>query len=189
LASRFSASITLSLSAYESNTSPSLYVTHDLEQGAAAPTRLARLLLERSPPPSKTLEGKLLQDRDLTKHELAHIHLSEGSLHVALSPQDARRVIEKKWGELHRLSGLFYRGFYFPPYWLPSRILDVFGGQALFRWGYLQNEQPQKKAGSSSTPSIPPTYCILYAPKNQEQVEWVNAIIDSSVFWAVGQPF
>ncbi|UZJ53006.1 hypothetical protein CBS101457_002326 [Exobasidium rhododendri] len=183
LASRFPSSLTLSLSAFEATTSPCLFVTHSSGTGQAAPTRLAKILLAGNPPPKKTLEGVIVEERDYNQHEVAHIHTSEGSMHLVLSPQDARRVITQNWGELHRMSGLFYRGFYLPPYWLPSWLYNFLGGQSKLRWGYLQRIPEHHKAKL-----IPPTYCIVYAPNNEEQARWVKAIIDSSISWATGQP-
>lgn len=141
------------------------------------------MYLAGNPPPKKALDGRMLEQSEAERHELAHIHLTEGSLHVVLSPQDARQVVEKRWGELHRLAGLFYRGHYFPPYWLPTWVFTLLGGQPNARWGYLQS--PAAARGKL----IPPTYCILYAPKTAEQTESVKAILDSSVAWALGQPF
>ncbi len=37
--------------------------------------------------------------------EVGHIHLTDGSMHLTLSPSDAKEVIEKGWGELHGLAG------------------------------------------------------------------------------------
>lgn len=37
--------------------------------------------------------------------EIAHLHPSDGSLHVVLSPADAQQVIDRGWGELHPLAG------------------------------------------------------------------------------------
>lgn len=37
--------------------------------------------------------------------EIGHIHLTDGSMHLTLSPGDAKEVIEKGWGELHGLAG------------------------------------------------------------------------------------
>lgn len=37
--------------------------------------------------------------------EVGHIHLSDGSMHLTLSPSDTKEVIEKGWGELHGLAG------------------------------------------------------------------------------------
>jgi hypothetical protein len=36
--------------------------------------------------------------------EIGHIHPSDGSMHMTLSPSDAKRVIEAGWGELHPLA-------------------------------------------------------------------------------------
>ncbi len=38
--------------------------------------------------------------------EIAHVHESDGSAHVILSPADATRVIESGWGERHPLCGV-----------------------------------------------------------------------------------
>lgn len=37
--------------------------------------------------------------------EIAHIHPSDGSMHMTLSPSDAKVVLESRWGELHTLAG------------------------------------------------------------------------------------
>lgn len=37
--------------------------------------------------------------------EIAHIHPSDGSMHMTLSPSDAKQVIGARWGELHTLAG------------------------------------------------------------------------------------
>lgn len=54
----------------------------------------------------------------IAQGEIAHVH-SEHSLHVYLSPADARRVIEKGWGERHRLGRT-------QPWWF-GRRQHVFG--------------------------------------------------------------
>lgn len=41
------------------------------------------------------------------KGEIAHIHHIDGSMHMVLSPSDAKKVIEMGWGELHPLAGRF----------------------------------------------------------------------------------
>ncbi len=37
--------------------------------------------------------------------EVGHIHPSDGSMHITLSPSDAKKVLEAGWGELHSLAG------------------------------------------------------------------------------------
>ncbi|KAM5373466.1 hypothetical protein ACJZ2D_006960 [Fusarium nematophilum] len=44
-----------------------------------------------------------------TRGEIAHMHESDGSMHVNLAPKDAKLVLERGWGERHPLSG---RGLY-----------------------------------------------------------------------------
>lgn len=39
------------------------------------------------------------------KGEIAHMHESDGSLHVTLAPKDAKLVVERGWGQRHSLSG------------------------------------------------------------------------------------
>ena len=39
--------------------------------------------------------------------EIAHIHPSDGSMHMILSPSDAKTVIEAGWGERHPLAGVY----------------------------------------------------------------------------------
>ncbi|CUS11980.1 unnamed protein product [Tuber aestivum] len=40
-----------------------------------------------------------------TRREIGHVHDSDGSLHLVLSPADCAEVIGKGWGERHPLSG------------------------------------------------------------------------------------
>ncbi|MGZ8556930.1 MAG: luciferase domain-containing protein [Chitinophagaceae bacterium] len=37
--------------------------------------------------------------------EVGHIHPTDGSMHIILSPSDTKAIIEKGWGELHGLAG------------------------------------------------------------------------------------
>ncbi|KUJ10957.1 uncharacterized protein LY89DRAFT_626565 [Mollisia scopiformis] len=40
-----------------------------------------------------------------TRNEIAHLHESDGSMHVSLAPSDAKLIIERGWGERFGLSG------------------------------------------------------------------------------------
>ena len=42
-----------------------------------------------------------------THGEIAHIHPSDGSMHMILSPSDAKTVLEAGWGERHPLAGVY----------------------------------------------------------------------------------
>jgi len=42
----------------------------------------------------------------MSQGEVAHIHPSDGSMHMIFSPSDAKQVIDKGWGERHPLCGV-----------------------------------------------------------------------------------
>lgn len=195
-------SITLALSTYEATDSPCLFVKHG-DESLAKPSTMAKFYLAGTPPPHFALDDdeksasaldqtkpKMLP-RDATKHELAHIHLSEGSMHLTLSPQDARKVVKEGYGERHRLAGLAYRGNYIPPYWIPKWIYNIIGDEANVRWSYQQVMLNKIKNNKSSSEQggklVPPTYTCIYAPTNEEELQWTLKIIDSSVAWAIGK--
>lgn len=69
--------------------------------------------------------------------EVAHIHPSDGSMHMILSPSDAATVLAQGWGELHSLSG---------------------------RLGLL-----------------PASYTFVYAPRNEEDLQAVEAILLAAI--------
>lgn len=69
--------------------------------------------------------------------EVAHIHPSDGSMHMILSPSDAAQVVTSGWGELHSLSG---------------------------RLGLL-----------------PASYTFVYAPRNAEDLQVVDRILNAAV--------
>jgi hypothetical protein len=59
-----------------------------------------------------------------TKREICNIHTSDMSGHVTLSFTDAQEVIDKGWGERHRLSGTD---------WNPFRVRDGICAQIVER--------------------------------------------------------
>lgn len=203
LASRYPLALSLAFSTYEGHTSPCLFVRHldeheDKGKDFAHPTKLARVYLGGTPAPQRalvkgsdnSLQASQALLRDPTKHELVHLHMIDGSLHMTLSPQDARVVVEKKWGELHRLAGVAYRGYYMPPYWLPRSL--YFGHEpSRVRWGYQMAQIKQSQAQSKALPKgmlLPPTYTLIYAPRTRQELSIVLQILDQSVAWALGKP-
>ena len=55
-----------------------------------------------------TLQARLCRHTDAraTHGEIAHIHPSDGSMHMVLSASDAAAVVERGWGERHGLAGV-----------------------------------------------------------------------------------
>ncbi|KAF2853220.1 hypothetical protein T440DRAFT_445086 [Plenodomus tracheiphilus IPT5] len=72
-------------------------------------------------------------------YELAHVHPADHSLHVYVSPADARLVLERGWGQR------------FPVDWL-----------------------------------APPSWIMVYAPRDEEEVEVVREVVRGAVCFAVG---
>ncbi|KIJ57873.1 hypothetical protein HYDPIDRAFT_120246 [Hydnomerulius pinastri MD-312] len=80
---------------------------------------------------------------DHALREIAHIHPEiDYSLHVTLSPQDCKLVIEHGWGERHPLSG---------------------------------------------TKALPKEYLLIYAPRDDEELEVVDRIIVATIGYMTGR--
>ncbi|EUC43573.1 hypothetical protein COCMIDRAFT_38510 [Bipolaris oryzae ATCC 44560] len=71
-------------------------------------------------------------------YEVAHVHPAENSLHVYVSPQDAKLVMKRGWGQR------------FPVTWI-----------------------------------APPSWIMVYAPRNEDEVEIVREIVRAAVCHAV----
>jgi len=78
-------------------------------------------------------------DCTCAKGEIAHIHTIDGSMHMVLSPSDAKKVLEAGWGELHPLAGKF----------IPVK-----------------------------------TYMLLYSPRNEEDLEVIQQILNAAILYA-----
>ncbi|OCK81542.1 hypothetical protein K432DRAFT_381245 [Lepidopterella palustris CBS 459.81] len=72
-------------------------------------------------------------------YEMAHVHPAENSLHVYLSPRDAREVVEKEWGERFPLGAI-----------------------------------------------APASWVMVYAPRNEDEVDLVERIVRAAVGWNTG---
>ena len=162
------ASLLRSLSVLEAHTAPSLQVTH--APPASRATSLSQLFLSGLHAPRS--------DASSASREFAHLHAHDGSMHVVLAPQDAALLLERRWGELHRLAGVAYRGSWWPPVWLPMPI------SAAARWTYLHD----KARKGAKAKILPPTYCLVYAPRSREEVESVKMVLNAAATFALGHP-
>ncbi|KAJ7034940.1 hypothetical protein C8F04DRAFT_1099558 [Mycena alexandri] len=84
------------------------------------------------------------KDAEQALREIAHIHPTDHSLHVILSPADSKTAIDLGWAERHPLSGV-------------SRILP-----------------------------LPNNYLLVYAPRDDEELEVVERIIVASIGYMTG---
>ncbi|CAO1635032.1 unnamed protein product [Jaminaea pallidilutea] len=137
------------------------------------------------------------------KREFAHCHPIDGSCHVILSPSDAAEVISKQWGELHPLAGFGLRGWFWPPFVAAPYLNWLVGigprsAQAT-RWGKyppvltrsIQAGTAMSAAAAagenaSKVPRLPPTYVLIYPPRDDAEADEVQRIIDAAVGFAVG---
>lgn len=89
---------------------------------------------------------------DLRRHHVAcgacgeagHVHPSDGSMHMVLSPSDACTAIARGWGELHGLAGHAF--------------------------------------------DLPPTYTLIYAPRDADEVASVMRILDAAIAYMTRDP-
>lgn len=124
--------------------------------------------------------------------EFVHIHgdpqdaaSTDGSLHMTLHPDDAGLVVEQGWGELHRLAGFpSYSGFWFGwPAWLMSlRPLRTRSA----RWWSSTSIPTAEGAKVTKAPGLPPTYCLVYSPRDTQEAQVVQDIIRAAVAFAIG---
>lgn len=107
-----------------------------------------------------------------TKGEFCHVHMHDGSLHLITSPTDARIILKKGWGELHPLAGLLYRS-----HWLGALRYTPFDWM---RFRQRPNQKELRKGGA-----IPPTYLLIYRPRDQEEMGRIKEIIGAAISFAL----
>ncbi|KAJ7052564.1 hypothetical protein C8F01DRAFT_997919 [Mycena amicta] len=84
------------------------------------------------------------RDAEWAVREIAHIHPTDHSMHLVLSPADSKVAIELGWAERHPLSGVFKM---FP---------------------------------------LPGTYLLVYAPRDDEELEIVERLLIASIKYMTG---
>jgi len=118
--------------------------TLTLDQSKVEPNALAVFLSDTVSPSHPDLQGSGSQISGL---EFAHVHESDNSLHITLSPLDAAEAIEKGWAVRFPLSGCHIPGFMHPE----GRVM-------------------------------------LYAPRDEVEVEVVKTLVGKSMEWMVQKP-
>jgi len=98
--------------------------------------------------------------------------MHDGSLHLITSPTDARIILKKCWGELHPLAGLLYRS-----HWLGALRYTPFDWM---RFRQRPNQKELRKGGA-----IPPTYLLIYRPRDQEEMGRIKEIIGAAISFAL----
>lgn len=131
--------------------------------------------------------------------EFVHIHCSttagtvaeqaewsqDGSLHMTLHPDDAALLVEQGWGELHSLAGFpSYSGYWFGwPAWL-TRLHSSTSRSA--RWWTSSSMPTDENAKVVKAMGLPPSYCLVYSPRNMDEAKIVMDIIEAATAFAIG---
>lgn len=96
--------------------------------------------------------------------EVAHMHGSEGSLHLTLHPEDAAVVLQRGWGERHPLAGA------------GGLMRDIFNGRGM---NALYGE-------GQSEGWLPRGFVMVYAPRSEEERRAVGKIVRAAAWWVGG---
>ena len=89
-----------------------------------------------------------------TKGEIAHIHLTDLSGHVTLSFADAREVIEKGWGERHKLSGTDWLHLGYTMVFVPRNLEEVEVYGKIYQAGIEFMKSGCKEGGGERSDSV-----------------------------------
>ncbi|GAK64017.1 uncharacterized protein PAN0_004c2226 [Moesziomyces antarcticus] len=175
--------VRLGRSQIEPDSSALFAVSHTLVTQSEAVSRSTRSA--RFP---STLSRRFLSS---LQGEFAHIHCTrspnpdgrDSSLHVTLHPHDAALVVELGWGELHPLAGFpSYSGFWIGwPAWLAR-----WRPKLPARW-WSNSSVPQQGTATKAM-GLPPTYCLVYAPRDNDEAQVVLHILDAAAHFAIGTP-
>lgn len=89
-------------------------------------------------------------------NEIAHPHRIDGGMHLIMHPDDVRVVLASQWGERHPLARADW-------WWLLWFV---------WLWG--------------SRPPVPVELVLIYAPRNEREVEVVRKMIRAAASWITG---
>jgi Family of unknown function (DUF5519) len=88
--------------------------------------------------------------------EIAHPHRIDGSMHLIMHPADIKAVVENKWGEQHSMVKA-------DCWWLRWFVR---------LWG--------------TRPPVPEELVLIYAPRNEKEVEVVRTLVEAAASWVTG---
>lgn len=88
--------------------------------------------------------------------EIAHPHRIDGSMHLIMHPADIKVVVENKWGEQHCMVKA-------DCWWL--------------RWFVRL---------WATHPPVPEELVLIYAPRNEKEVEVVRMLVEAAASWVTG---
>ena len=95
-------------------------------------------------------------------NEIAHPHKIDGSMHLIMHPDDVRVVLQNQRGERHPLARA-------NP---PQNLLDLL-------WlTYFRIFETR--------PPVPEGLVLIYAPRDEEEMEVVRTMIDAAAWWCSG---
>lgn len=167
-----------------------------LEPGSAGLFSLTHSLVTQSSGPSRSTRSAAFPS-DLSRlllsslkgGEFAHLHPTDGSMHMVLHPHDAQLAVERGWAELHALAGCpGYTGFWIGwPAWI-AELVD--GNDALSRrwWhslaGWTSEDRTRRIVNKKL--GLPPTYVMVYAPRDAEDMDCIKALLRASALFATG---
>ncbi|KAJ9478811.1 Glucosamine-6-phosphate deaminase [Pseudozyma hubeiensis] len=185
------AHLRLGPSMIEAHSTALFAVSHTLVTGSeniSRSTRSARFPSALSRRFLSSIKGEFVHMHCQSSAETHDKHAAwseDGSLHMTLHPDDAALVIERGWGQLHPLAGFpSYSGFWFGwPAWL-TRLRASAARSA--RWWTSRSIPTDANAKVAKAVGLPPTYCLVYSPRNMEEAKVLLDIIHAATAFAIG---
>jgi hypothetical protein len=89
-------------------------------------------------------------------NEIAHPHKIDGGMHLIMHPADVGVVLESEWGGRHPLARA--------DWWWLLWFVRLWGGR----------------------PPVPEELVLIYAPRNDEEVEVVKKMVRAAAWWVTG---
>lgn len=91
---------------------------------------------------------------------------------MSLHPSDVAEILDKGWGQRHPLAG---RG--------PGVVIGQLGKRL---WGYAR-WLGWKRRGGEGRAIVPGGFVLVYAPRNEEELEVVGRAVKAAAWWIMGR--